>query len=89
MSIILFLLHLAIRIAVLVIFIACIISFLPINPYNKFVRFFRNLTEPLFNSVRKIIPTNVGMFDFAPLIILFILMLLDNLILRLMYANSF
>ena len=89
MSIILFLLHLCIRVIVFVIFVACVVSFLPINPHNKFVAFLRNLTEPLFGSVRKIIPTRFGMFDFAPLIILLILMLIDNLIIRLMYAHSF
>lgn len=88
MTLILLLLHYAIAAISFVIFVACIISFLPISPYNKFVQILRRLTEPVFDSVRRFIPTNVGMFDFAPLVILLVLMLLDNLIIRLIYANA-
>ncbi|MDR2081819.1 MAG: YggT family protein, partial [Campylobacteraceae bacterium] len=39
-------------------------------------------TEPVYNAIRKIIPTTFGMIDIAPMIVIFTLILLNNLIVR-------
>ena len=87
MTLIIFVLHNLIQIYLFIVLIACVLSFLPLNMNNNFIRkaveVIRNMTEPVFAMVRKYIPTNVGMFDFSPIVVLFGLQLLDILILNL------
>jgi len=63
-----------------------ILSFLPlfmrIDPYNPVVRFINETTEPLMAPFRRLIPP-VGGIDFSPMIMLFVLQLLQNWIMRL------
>lgn len=87
MTLIIFVLHNLIQIYLFVVLIACVLSFVPLNMNNNFIRkaveVIRNLTEPAFAMVRKYIPTSVGMFDFSPIVVLFGLQVLDILILNL------
>lgn len=63
-----------------------ILSFLPlfmrIDPYNPVVRFINETTEPLMAPFRRLIPP-VGGIDFSPMILLFVLQLLQNWIMKL------
>lgn len=63
-----------------------ILSFLPlfmrIDPYNPVVRFINETTEPLMAPFRRLVPP-VGGIDFSPMIMLFVLQLLQNWIMRL------
>ena len=78
---------LVIIIVIFIIIIACLISFLPLNLAHplarKIVRFFYILSEPLFDLVRKNIPTSFGGIDFSPLVIIIALQFLDFMILNL------
>ena len=80
-------LHFLIQIYIFIIIIACLISFLPLNFVHplarKIVRFFYILSEPLFDLVRKNIPTSFGGIDFSPLVIIIALQFLDFMILNL------
>ena len=80
-------LHFLIQIYIFIILIACLISFLPLNLAHplarKIVRFFYILSEPLFDLVRKNIPTSFGGIDFSPLVIIIALQFLDFMILNL------
>ena len=80
-------LHFLIQIYIFIIIIACLISFLPLNLAHplarKIVRFFYVLSEPLFDLVRKNIPTSFGGIDFSPLVIIIALQFLDFMILNL------
>jgi yggt family protein len=80
-------LHFLIQIYIFIIIIACLISFLPLNLAHplarKIVRFFYILSEPLFDLVRKNIPTSFGGIDFSPLVIIIALQFLDFMILNL------
>ena len=80
-------LHFLIQIYIFMIIIACLISFLPLNLAHplarKIVRFFYILSEPLFDLVRKNIPTSFGGIDFSPLVIIIALQFLDFMILNL------
>ena len=80
-------LHFLIQIYIFIIIIACLISFLPLNLAHplarKIVRFFYILSEPLFDLVRKNIPTSFGGIDVSPLVIIIALQFLDFMILNL------
>jgi YggT family protein len=63
-----------------VVFIAVIISWLGLPPYNPVVRFTRMATEPLLAPIRKFVPS-VGGLDFSPLILLILLQWLKAILL--------
>jgi YggT family protein len=66
---------------------AVIISWVRADPSNPIVRFLRQVTEPLFYQVRRIMPRflfRTGL-DFAPLIVLVLLVVADNLVVGTLY----
>ena len=75
--------HYVIQAYMMLIFVACVLSFIRPNPFGKFYKIFRvisTLTEPTFALVRRYLPTTFGGFDLSPLVILFVLMFFDNMI---------
>jgi len=75
--------HYVIQAYMMLIFVACVLSFIRPNPFGKFykiVRVISALTEPAFALVRRYLPTTFGEFDLSPLVILFVLMFFDNMI---------
>lgn len=79
-------LHIALRIYVLLVFVVCVMSFLPINHNNKIVRFMYSLTYPVFDLIKRYIPTEFGGFDMAPLIVLLGVQAIDIGVLELLRA---
>ncbi len=76
-------LHYVIQAYMMLIFVACVLSFIRPNPFGKFYKIIRAisaLTEPAFALVRRYLPTTFGGFDLSPLVILFVLMFFDNMI---------
>jgi len=69
-----------INIYTLIIFVSCIMSFIPQIYTNRYTRpvalFIYRITNPLFAAVRRVIPTQLGGFDFSPIAVLFGLQLL-------------
>ena len=75
--------HYVIQAYMMLIFVACVLSFIRPNPFGKFYKIIRvisALTEPAFALVRLYLPTTFGGFDLSPLVILFVLMFFDNMI---------
>ena len=75
--------HYVIQAYMMLIFVACVLSFIRPNPFGKFYKIIRvisALTEPAFALVRRYLPTTFGGFDLSPLVILFVLMFFDNMI---------
>ena len=75
--------HYVIQAYMMLIFVACVLSFIRPNPFGEFykiVRVISALTEPAFALVRRYLPTTFGGFDLSPLVILFVLMFFDNMI---------
>lgn len=68
---------------IFVIIIAAIMSFIRPNPYNPFVQTIIRLTEPVYEWIRKYIPTTYGGLDFAPLIVLLVLQFINSFLARL------
>jgi YggT family protein len=62
----------------IIVFVAVIISWFQLPPYNPVVRITRMLTEPLLAPIRKLIPP-VGGLDFSPMILLILLRIVRGL----------
>ena len=60
-----------------ILIIATLISWVRPDPYNPIVQVLYRLSEPVFAKVRKLIPTNIGGLDFAPLIVTVALKFID------------
>jgi len=53
--------------------IATLMSFVNPDPYNPIVKFLRNATEPIFRLIKRFIPTVIYNVDFAPFIVILII----------------
>ncbi|MDR1007449.1 MAG: YggT family protein [Campylobacteraceae bacterium] len=74
--------QIVINIYIWIIIISALISWVRPDPYNPIVRTLHSLTEPVYNTIRKVVPTTFGMIDITPMIVIFILIFLSNLIAR-------
>ena len=80
--------HILLQVLLWVIIIQVILSWLVafnvINTHNDFVRSFFNalerLTRPLYRPIRRLLPDFAGI-DFAPIVIVLIILVLDRLLL--------
>jgi len=63
-----------------VIIVAAIISWVQPNPFNPLVQVLWRLTEPVYQLIRRYIPTQMGGFDFAPILVLIVINLFQMLI---------
>lgn len=66
------------RIAIIVSVIA---TWLPISQFSPWVRWSHRLSEPMLRPVRQFVPS-LGGFDFSPIIVYFLLGLIESAILR-------
>jgi YggT family protein len=67
------------RIAIIVV---VIVSWLPISPFSRWVRWAFALTEPIMRPLRQIVP-RLGAFDITPIVAYFLLGILEWAFLRL------
>ena len=65
-----------------------LISWVNPDPYNPIVSFLYRATEPVLSRVRRFIP-DLGGIDLSPLIVIFIIYLIKQLIVRLLYTMAF
>ena len=57
-----------------------VLSWVNPDPYNTLVRFLYSCTDPVLNKIRRAIPTQVGMLDFSIIIVIFILVLIQEVV---------
>lgn len=57
-----------------------LVSWLPVDPYNPFVRILFQITEPILAPLRRYIPPIGGMMDITPIVALIILQILQAII---------
>lgn len=62
------------------IILRAILSWIPQMRHNRWYQMLIDLTETFVGPVRRILPASGGMIDFAPLITIFIIQLLESLI---------
>lgn len=46
-----------------------VVSWINVDPYHPAVRFLYNVTEPVLEKVRQIVPAVIGGFDLSPIIV--------------------
>jgi len=63
-----------------VIIISALITWVNPDPSNPVVQVLRRLTEPVYSFIRRYIPTTIGGIDLAPIIIIFALIFLQQLL---------
>ncbi|CBH21999.1 Integral membrane protein [Acetoanaerobium sticklandii] len=72
----------------LLVLIRVILSWVPnVNMYSKPVKFIYNITEPIMEPVREFTARyiNLGPIDISPIIVLFLLSFVRNVVLRLLF----
>lgn len=61
-----------------------IISWVNPDPYNPIVRFLHNVTDPLLDRIRRVIPLRFGGFDFSPILLLLGVFFLERIVMLLL-----
>ncbi len=72
------LLFMALNIAILA---RILLTWIPIDPFHPIVRILNQITEPILGPARRIIPP-IGGMDFSPIIVLFLLNIVERLVLN-------
>lgn len=68
------LIHYVLQAYVIVVIVAALITWVNPDPYNPIVRFLRNVTEPVFYRVRRLMPfVNVSGIDLSPIVVLLLI----------------
>jgi YggT family protein len=65
-----------------IVIISALISWVNPDPYNPIVRFLYSVTEPVFGTVRRLLPFPYMGMDFSPLIVLLIIIFLQQFLVR-------
>jgi len=63
-----------------VIIISALITWVNPDPSNPVVQVLRRLTEPVYSFIRRYIPTAIGGIDLAPIIVIFAIIFLQQLL---------
>ncbi len=63
-----------------VIIISALITWVNPDPSNPVVQVLRRLTEPVYSFMRRYIPTAIGGIDLAPIIVIFAIIFLQQLL---------
>ena len=80
MSIIFDILANLIQLYTFVLLIRLLITWIPnIDPYNPIIQFLFQITEPILEPARRIIPP-IGMIDISPIIVFFVLRVLAGIL---------
>lgn len=76
----------AVRVMNLLIVVRVFLSFIPHNPYNSILRYIYEITEPLFDLCRKLLPEALRYpLDFTPMIALVLLQLIYRVLLAFLH----
>lgn len=70
---------LAIELYTYVVLASVILSWVPLEPSNPFVRFVNALTEPVLKPIREVLPKSLGI-DFSPLVLLIALSIIRRFV---------
>lgn len=68
-----------------IIIISALLSFVNPDRKNPVIKFLRNLTEPVYSTIRSLVPTTYYNIDFAPLIVILVIHLLQSFILPIIF----
>jgi YggT family protein len=69
-----------------VVIIAAVVTWVQADPYNPIVQVLRRLTEPVYDKIRRIMPTTISGIDFAPIILILALQFFKLFFIQLLYS---
>jgi YggT family protein len=78
-------LDIALEIYKWIVIASALISFVNPDPYNPIVKFLINATEPVFRLIKRYIPTVIYNVDFAPFIVILIIIFLQRFLVPIIY----
>ncbi len=67
------------NVLIFAILIDALLSWFPISPNSPIVRLLDDITEPILAPLRQVVP-RLGMFDITPIVAMFLLEILQNII---------
>lgn len=73
--------HLILNAYLWIVIISALLSWVNPDPYNPIVRFLRQITEPMYQAIRKHLPRSffsLGL-DLTPLIVIFLVIAIDTI----------
>ncbi len=73
------------RIYMIILIIRAVISWVNPDPYNFLVRAVYELTEPVLQRVRRLLPVAGGGIDFSPVIVIILIYIVSSLLAKLVY----
>lgn len=82
-------LSMVINIYIWVVIIAALITWVRPDPYNPIVQILYKLTEPLYNKIRKVMPTLIGGVDIAPILVILALKFIDLFVVKLLFGLAY
>lgn len=62
-----------------------VLSWFRPNPYNPVVRAICRLVDPVTYRISRIVPTRIGMFDMAPLILIVVVVFIQRFLIKILY----
>ena len=69
----------AVTLYIFAVIIRVVLSWIQYDPYNPFVKFLHEITEPVLARIRQMVPI-LGGFDISPLILIFALYILEGFV---------
>jgi YggT family protein len=82
MTVVIQVVHFAIRILMLLVIVQAVLSYF-MSPYDPIRQKIDRLVAPLLAPIRRVVPP-VGMIDFSPVILIILLQLIDIILTRLL-----
>lgn len=79
-------LHMVLNIYIWVVIISALITWVRPDPYNPIVQVLRRLTEPVYEFMRRYVPTMIGGIDLAPIIVILSLQFIDLFAVKLLFS---
>lgn len=85
MSVLFLILAQVLRLYTFVLLARILMTWIPgLDPYNPIVRFLYQVTEPVLEPARKLIPP-IGMIDISPIVVFIALGILQDILVRMAY----
>ena len=79
-------LSMIINVYIIIVVISALITWIRPDPYNPIVQALYRLTEPVYDIIRRYIPTAIGNIDLAPIILLLGLQFIQLFFVKLLFA---
>ena len=77
--------NIAFEILIIIIFIRIILSWFPHNQYQPLIKLIYQISDPILNPIRNIV-SPIGGIDISPIIVIFIIQLIKNIILKSLFS---